>query len=171
MHARAARWVPAFLLVAAAGCTGMQQQEQAKPMVDQAAISARIDSLATAWSGAVTGKDTTVIASMYAEDAHVLPPNGKRIDGRDAVRHMWAGMFAMPGFDLKTVSNTKIVSEAQGQAMARHRQVHDGVQERARRVEGSRRRLQQRLALAGDVGRAMSVWSQSAVATPPGRPR
>lgn len=111
MHASVSRWVLAITLVAAVGgCAGMQPP--ATPVVDQAAISAAIDSMNTMWTGAVAAKDSTAVASLYADDAHLMPPNEKRIDGRDAIRGAWAGMFTMPGFEIKPVSDTKIISEA-----------------------------------------------------------
>jgi uncharacterized protein (TIGR02246 family) len=107
----ASRWTLAIVLVAmAGGCTSTQPP--AKAPVDQAAISAAIDSVNTMWTGAVAAKDSNAVASLYAEDAHLLPVNATRIDGREGIRQMWAGMFAMPGFDLRPVSNTKIISEA-----------------------------------------------------------
>ena len=102
--------LPVALVAILSSCAGMQPP--AKPAVDQAAISAAIDSLNTMWNGAVTAKDSTAIANMYAEDAHMLPANGKRVDGRDGIRQAWVGVFMMPGFDLRAVSNTKIISEA-----------------------------------------------------------
>lgn len=117
MRSPVSRWGVAIVLVAAAGCSGMQQQQAAKPAVDLTAVSGALDSANTAWQGAVTAKDTTVMGNLYAEDAHQLPPNGKRVDGRDAIRHVWAGAFAMPGFELKTASNTHMISEAGDQAV------------------------------------------------------
>jgi uncharacterized protein (TIGR02246 family) len=106
------RWLRPLVLVALlSGCAGTQQA--AAPLVDKAAIIAKVDSLNNAWTGAVAAKDTTALAAMYADDAHMLPANGPRVDGRDAIRSNWAQSFAsIPGFNLKPVSNSKIISEA-----------------------------------------------------------
>ena len=105
-----ARWlVPMILALVVIGC-GEKAEKDEKP-ADQAAIGAQIDSVNTVWTGAVAAKDSNAIASLYAEDAHMLPANAKRVDGRDGIRSSWGGVFQMPGFDLKPVSNTKIVSE------------------------------------------------------------
>lgn len=105
------RWlVPMILAATVSGCAGMQQQ--AKAPVDQAAIGAAIDSLEAGWAVAVAARDTTMLVNFYADDAHVLPPNGPRADDKAAIREVWAGFLSIPGVDLKLAPNTKMVSEA-----------------------------------------------------------
>jgi uncharacterized protein (TIGR02246 family) len=104
------RWMLPLILLAAAGCAG--GTKTSTPAVDQAAIGAKVDSLNTAFLAAVTARDTNALATMYAEDGHLLDANAPRVDGREAIRHAWAQAMAMPGFDLKFASSDKIVSEA-----------------------------------------------------------
>jgi len=111
MHSLVSRRVAAILLVAiVASCSGMQPP--AKPPVDQAAISASVDSAQTAWAGAVAARDTTLLVNCYAGDAHVLAANAPRADGTAAIREGFVGFLSTPGLDIKLASNTKIISEA-----------------------------------------------------------
>lgn len=82
------------------------------PAVDQAAISAAIDSLNTAYSGGVAARDTSAMVAFYADDGRVMAPNMPKAEGREAIRAAWAGFFSTPGLELTPTSNTKIVSEA-----------------------------------------------------------
>ena len=105
------RWMlSAFLLAAMSGCAG--NNPPATPAVDQTAIGAKIDSVNTAYIGAVTARDTALLVSLYADDAHMMPANMARADGHDAIRKGWVEVLSMPGLDLKFVSNSKTVSEA-----------------------------------------------------------
>ncbi|MBI1796335.1 MAG: nuclear transport factor 2 family protein [Candidatus Eisenbacteria bacterium] len=101
---------PAMLLAAACGCSGGAQQSA--PAVNQAAISAAIDSANATFAAAAAAHDTAAVVACYAADAHFLPPNAPRADGKDAIQRAWAGMLAMPGVKVTMQSNTKIVSEA-----------------------------------------------------------
>ena len=92
-----------------AGCT---QAPPAPPAVDQAALGAAVDSVTTAFFTAVAAKDSNAVASFYADDAHLLPANAPRADGREAIRSSWASFLATPGLQLTGASNTKVVSEA-----------------------------------------------------------
>ncbi len=58
------------------------------------------------WSDASLAHDVDKVASFYAEDARVYPPNDKLIIGRKAARDAWAQMLADPNFKTswKTVS-------------------------------------------------------------------
>lgn len=110
MRSSVPRWALAIALVAVAGCSGIQTPP-AKPAVDEAAIRAAVDSLNTAWMGAVAARDTSLLASLYSAGAHVLPANGPRAIGKEAVRQAMAHLLSIPGLDVKTVSTSKIISE------------------------------------------------------------
>jgi uncharacterized protein (TIGR02246 family) len=58
------------------------------------------------WSKAAAAKDADKVASFYADDALVYPPNEPALTGRAAARESWAKMLATPGFQMswKTVS-------------------------------------------------------------------
>jgi len=99
-------------MLAAALMTSCTQAPPAAPPVDQAAIGAAIDSITIAFTGAVAARDTNAIASMYAPDARLMPPNSPRYDGPDAIRGAWAGFIAMPGMELVPTTTDKIIAEA-----------------------------------------------------------
>ena len=105
-----ARWILTIALTATvSGCAATPPPPP--PAVDQAAIGATIDSLTTAFVGAVTSRETTLVASFYADDAHVLPSNAARADGRDAIRQVWAAFLSAPGLQMTLTPSTKLVSE------------------------------------------------------------
>ncbi len=57
------------------------------------------------WSKAAVSKDIDKIASYYAEDTTVYPPNMPMVSGRADAKKAWAGMLADPTMSLswKTV--------------------------------------------------------------------
>jgi len=59
-----------------------------------------------AWSDSSVKRDAVLLASFYAEDATVYPPNDVVFVGRAAARKYWAAAFADPTYKLswKTVS-------------------------------------------------------------------
>ncbi len=59
-----------------------------------------------AWSAAAATKDTDTVASYYADDATVYPPDAPMAQGRAAARTVWASYFAAPNFSIswKTTS-------------------------------------------------------------------
>jgi uncharacterized protein (TIGR02246 family) len=110
MRRSRALWIGVLLLAAlVAGCTGGQKKA---PVVDTAAISAAVDSVSQAFNAAVAARDTTAVADLYADDAHMLPASAPRADGKEALHKQWAVFLATPGLQLTSVSNQKIVSEA-----------------------------------------------------------
>jgi uncharacterized protein (TIGR02246 family) len=110
MRSSAARWsLPILLVAVMSGCAGAPPPP---PAVDQAAIGAAIDSITHAFGAALAARDTSALAAMYADDAHLLAPNMARVDGRDGIRSAWAGFVSMPGMELVPTTNTKIISEA-----------------------------------------------------------
>jgi ketosteroid isomerase-like protein len=110
MRSSTARWSLPILLVALMG--GCTSAPPATPAVDQAAIGAAIDGITPAFMAAVAARDTNAIVNMYADDAHLLPPNAPRADGKDAIRQSWADFMRMPGVELTATANTKMISEA-----------------------------------------------------------
>ena len=49
----------------------------------------------------LNSKDAAGVASHYAEDASVLPPNGTRVDGRQNIQKFWQGIIDYGVSDLK----------------------------------------------------------------------
>jgi uncharacterized protein (TIGR02246 family) len=105
------RWMLPLILLAAAGCAG-GAKTSTTPAVDQTAIGAKVDSVNAAYAAAIAQRDTNAAVGLYADDAHMMPANMPRADGKDAIRKVWVGLLSMPGLDLKITSNSKIVSEA-----------------------------------------------------------
>ena len=71
----------AFFVVAA--CS------QAPQSADPSVITSRSE----AWEAALNAKDIDALASLYTEDARVMPPNEKATIGSDAVRAAFGGMI------------------------------------------------------------------------------
>lgn len=63
---------------------------------DEAAIRAANK----AWLAAIVAKDAKAISAMHAEDAQMLPPNGPKAVGREAIEKGWAGIMGLPGMVL-----------------------------------------------------------------------
>jgi ketosteroid isomerase-like protein len=110
MRSSAARWSLPILLVALMG--GCTSAPPATPAVDQAAISAAIDSVTSAFAAAVAARDTNAVAAFYTDDARLMPPNAPRADGKDAIRSAWAGFMTIPGMELVPTPTEKLISEA-----------------------------------------------------------
>jgi uncharacterized protein (TIGR02246 family) len=83
------------------------------PRTDPAAEEQAIREIIGQWLDAAARKDTTAIANFYAENGSFLPPNGPRLQGRDAIRGAWAGLLNMPGVSL-TFAATEIGIAAAG---------------------------------------------------------
>ena len=62
---------------------------QAPQSVDPSVITSRSE----AWEAALNAKDIDALASLYTEDARVMPPNEKATIGNDAVRAAFGGMI------------------------------------------------------------------------------
>jgi ketosteroid isomerase-like protein len=52
------------------------------------------------WSDAAAAKNIDKVASFYAEDAVVYPPNEPVLNGRAAARKSWGAMLAAPEFKM-----------------------------------------------------------------------
>ena len=58
------------------------------------------------WSKAAVARDVSKVASFYADDASVYPPNEKMVKGRAAAQKLWGEALNTPGYTIswKTVS-------------------------------------------------------------------
>ncbi len=80
-----------LLVLGASGCA----QE-----IDLSAEEAAIRAADEEWQEAAQTRDLDHFLSFYAEDAMVFPPNAPVVSGKDAVRSLWSGLMANPGFEL-----------------------------------------------------------------------
>ncbi len=64
----------------------------------RAADEAALRKIDDEWSKAAGAKDLEKTVSYYTDDALVMPSNSPVLQGKDAARAMWKGMFAIPGF-------------------------------------------------------------------------
>lgn len=67
---------------------------------DKDEAAKKLAALDNEWSKAAASHDADRVASYYAEDAHVYPPNEPLIVGRTAARDSWAKMLADPNVTL-----------------------------------------------------------------------
>jgi len=82
------------------------------PAMDQAAAEAVMASINQKFAAAVAARDTDQVVGFYADDAHVLPANAPRADGREAIRATWTQFLRTPGLSLVPTSTQVIVSGA-----------------------------------------------------------
>ena len=54
---------------------------------------AHIDEAMVTFVAAFNAGDGATVASLYTEDAALLPPGGARVDGRAAIQEFWQGAF------------------------------------------------------------------------------
>ena len=67
----------------------------------------------------IKAKDAAGIAQLYTEDGAVMPPNAPIGKGRDAIQKTWAGLLAIPGFDLAIMPEQVSVSSSGDMALDR----------------------------------------------------
>lgn len=79
------------LVLAASGCG---------PQVDVAAEEAAIRAAEDEALKIAQAKDAERWASVYADDARVFPPNAPLVTGKEAIRKLFAELFASPGFEI-----------------------------------------------------------------------
>jgi uncharacterized protein (TIGR02246 family) len=90
-----------FMGISLISCDGTQEQaeqlEQAEPVpvMDMAQVRQSIEEANVKFGEAARSGDATALASLYAEDARLLPPNSEMIQGREGVEAYWAGGFQM----------------------------------------------------------------------------
>lgn len=79
------------LVLAASGCG---------PQVDVEAEEAAIRAAEDEALKIAQAKDAERWASVYADDARVFPPNALLVTGKEAIRKLFAELFASPGFEI-----------------------------------------------------------------------
>jgi uncharacterized protein (TIGR02246 family) len=82
-------------------CQGTQEQaeqveqEETVPVMDMAQVRQAIEGANVKFGEAARAGDASGLASLYAEDARLLPPNSEMIQGREGIEAFWAGGFQM----------------------------------------------------------------------------
>ena len=61
-------------------------------------IEQALRDLDTQWSAATGAKDLDKTVSFYSDDAIVMPPNASAARTKEAIRKLWQGLIASPGF-------------------------------------------------------------------------
>lgn len=89
-------------------------QTPAEPTADD--VRAAIEASNRAFGEAVRAGDTAAIAALYTEGGAVLPPNGSKATGREAVMQFWGG--ALTGGVAGAVLTTEEVAYAGGDTAA-----------------------------------------------------
>ena len=90
-----------FLCAFLISCKGTQEQveqleqEEPVPVMDMAQVRQSIEEANVKFGDASRAGDATALASLYAEDARILPPNSEMIQGREGVEAYWAAGFQM----------------------------------------------------------------------------
>ncbi|HXH00171.1 MAG TPA: SgcJ/EcaC family oxidoreductase [Sphingomicrobium sp.] len=98
---------------------GDAAERNSSAAVDSGADEQAIRGHVNRWHQLMKAKDASGIASLYAEDGAVMPPNAPIGKGRTAIEQTWASMMRTPGFDLTIVPEQIIVSSAGDMAMDR----------------------------------------------------
>lgn len=88
----------------ALGCAG--SPDVAPPAVPAAIVPADLDSLAVAHDAAWNAHDPDALAALFVDQAVVVTPVGRRVEGRAAVREL----FAEPGPTKQTTSSSRVDS-------------------------------------------------------------
>lgn len=85
--------------------TAAQQMEMAMAL-DRAQLQEAIEAASAQFMEAVRAGDAAAVAALYTDDAILLPPEAKMVQGLAAVQEVWAADFADGGFtlNLSTVS-------------------------------------------------------------------
>ena len=82
-------------------CQGTQEQaeqvEQEKPVpvMDMAQVRQAIEEANVKFGDAVRMADAAALASLYTEDARLLPPNSEMIEGKEGIEAFWGGGLEM----------------------------------------------------------------------------
>ena len=104
-------WAACCLALFALSCNPSQQSATDTRAADEAAI--RQEELD--WSKVTEAgdlNDSTGYYSFLLDDAVFLPPNEPALNGKEAIRKMVDGMFAMPGFAVKWQPTTAEASSS-----------------------------------------------------------
>ena len=88
-----------FLLCLTFGCQKAEEAAEEvmaeQPVMDLAQVRLAIDAANVRFGEAVRSADAAALASLYTEDARILPPNSEMIQGREGIEAYWAGGFQM----------------------------------------------------------------------------
>jgi ketosteroid isomerase-like protein len=84
-------------------------QAHAADMDTHATVLVKLDD---AWSKAAASKDPRGVASYYAKDALVYPPDDVLATGQDAAEKIWASYFALPNFSISWQATHASVSRS-----------------------------------------------------------
>lgn len=79
------------LFAATLALTGFACQKKADTAAEETAIRAQD----AAWNAAIVAKNDSAIGAMYADNATLMPPNEKPVNGSAAIRTFWAQMWPM----------------------------------------------------------------------------
>ena len=93
------------LLLGLAGCQKAETPEQALARVEQESAAARaaIEAVARSWESWNTAGQADSIASLFADQGRMLPPNEPAVVGRDAINAFQAQQFAMGQSTLRII--------------------------------------------------------------------
>ena len=83
------------------------EQAQARMDTESAAAKTAVDSLDREFAAHFNQGHADIVAAMYTEQGHLMPPNGPEAVGRDAIKAAMAAMFPMkPELKLTAVAVT-----------------------------------------------------------------
>lgn len=72
------------------------------------AVRSRIEETNAQFMAAVNRGDTSTVATLYTEDAVVLPPNGETVRGRAGAKALFDGMIQLMGVPTLTLSTGEV---------------------------------------------------------------
>ena len=75
---------------------------------DTAADEQAIRAIFETWTGAIAGQNDSLIATLYADDAVLLPPARPRVSGREGIRAFWAQLWPTKGTLTLTITSLRI---------------------------------------------------------------
>ena len=88
-----------FLLCLTFGCQKAEESAEEvmaeQPVMDLAQVRQAIEEANVKFGEAVRMGDAAGLASLYTEDARILPPNSEMIQGREGIEAYWDGGFQM----------------------------------------------------------------------------
>lgn len=81
------------------------------PKVDTVALAAGLAQLDAAWSQAAVARNVDSVASFYAQDAIVYPPNDSVAVGFANAKKVWAGAFADTSYRVSWKTSQSVVAK------------------------------------------------------------
>ncbi len=76
-------------------CQGTQEEAIQEEVMDLAQVRQAIEEANVKFGEAVRMADAAALASLYTDDARLLPPNSEMIVGRDSIEAFWGGGLQM----------------------------------------------------------------------------